>query len=99
MNGIFAYDGPIFRDKNGVFCDAVITDQVLNRYLEYVDHLYVLIRVSNLECTHEDAHLIPILSEKITVVEMPNFNTLNGFISKRNSKKQIASIIDICDMF
>lgn len=98
MNGIFAYDGPIFRDINGVFCDAVITDQVLERYLEYVDHLYVLIRVSKIECTHEAAHLIPILSNKITVVEMPNFNTFGGFISKKKSKIQISKIIDTCDM-
>lgn len=79
MTGMFSYDGPIFRDKNGVLCDTKFTDEVFLRYTQYVDKLYVVIRVKQLEQTFEEAHLSPITLPQVQVVEMPNVVSPKGF--------------------
>lgn len=99
MNGLFAYDGPIFKDMNGNYGDAVITDEVLSRYLEYVDHLYVLIRVEKINIPIEESKFIPILSKSVTIVEIPNLNTVSGFIHKSVVIDQITKVVQECDMF
>lgn len=99
MNGVFAYDGPIFIDRDGVYCDAVITDEVLSRYLEYVNHLYVLIRVSSIDTTYKEAHFLPILSKNVTIVAIPNIISVRGFFNRGQARNVIKGIVEKCDMF
>lgn len=99
MTGMFSYDGPIFRDKNGVLCDTKFTDEVFLRYTQYVDKLYVVIRVKQLEQTFEEAHLSPITLPQVQVVEMPNVVSPKGFLLRNKQKSKLQKLVSEADMF
>ena len=99
MIGVFSYDGPIFRDKNGVLCDTKFTDEVFSRYTKYVDKLYVVIRVKQLEMTCSEAHLSPITLPQVQVVEMPNVVSPRGFMTKHKQMDKLRTLVKRSDMF
>lgn len=99
MIGIFSYDGPIFRDKNGVLCDTKFTDEVFSRYTQYVDLLYVVIRVKQIDVTFEEAHLTPITLPQVHVVSMPNVVSPKGFLMRNKQKSKLKKLVAQTDMF
>lgn len=98
MIGIFAFDGPMYRDVNGQICDNKITDEILKRYLDYVDHLYLIIRVQNIRKTYIDSHLSPLFSDKVEILEVPNFVSPKGFIMKDKQIPRLEKIVEKADL-
>lgn len=83
MTGTFVFDGPLYCDCNGVYCNTTITNEMLDRYFTVVDKLYLLIRTIHIDIEHKTAHLKKLnLSDKIEVIEIPNLLTPSGFLTK-----------------
>lgn len=99
MIGIFSYDGPIFRDKNGILCDTKFTDEVFLRYTQYVDLLYVVIRVKQIDLTYEEAHLSPITLSQVHIVPMPNVVSPKGFLMRNKLRGKLKKLVSQADMF
>ena len=49
MIGLFSFDGPMYRDCNGVYCNTTITSEMFSRYFHVVDKLIVVIRTLHLD--------------------------------------------------
>lgn len=100
MTGLFAFDGPMYCDINGVYCNTTITNEMLKRYFVVVDKLYLLIRTIHLDETYEKRHLRPLeLHDNIEVVEMPNLNTPRNFLQRGRYASLIAEWVRKIDMF
>lgn len=99
MIGLFSFDGPMYRDKNGVYCNTTITSEMLSRYLDVVDKLIVVIRTYHLDKTYDEASLKKVEREGIEFVEIPNLNSLKGFlVDKRKYNKIILDQVKKADL-
>lgn len=99
MIGVFSFDGPMYRDKNGVYCNTTITSEMLSRYLDVVDKLIVVIRTYHLDKTYDEASLKKVEREGIEFVEIPNINSLKGFlVDKRKYNKIILDQVKKADL-
>lgn len=99
MTGAFVFDGPLYCDCNGVYCNTTITNEMLERYFSVVDNLYLIIRTIHIPETFKDAHLKElILGENIKVIEIPNFLTPKGFFFRSKSKSKMSEIIEQIDL-
>ena len=99
MKGLFAFDGPMYCDCNGVYCNTTVTNEMLNRFFVVVNELSLLIRTIHLNVTYKDARLQKLeLGEHIKVVELPNLNTISNYIRKRRYNKIIAEQVQKSDM-
>ena len=100
MVGLFSFDGPLYKDVNGVYCNTTITNEMLERYFEVVDKLVVVMRTIQINETYEKRHLKKLnLGENIVVKELPNLNTPTNFILRRQYRKTIAEYVKNSDMF
>lgn len=99
MNGLFTFDGPLYKDKNGIYCNTTITNEMLERYFCVVDKLYLLIRTFSIEQSYEDVHMTKLdLDNRIEVIEVPNLNTPIQYLNKQKHNKKFRKIISKCDM-
>lgn len=97
--GLFAFDGPLYRDRDGVYCNTTITNEMLNRYFCVVDILYLLVRTFPLDVSYKEVHLSKLeLDNRIIVIEVPNLNSPIQFICRRKYEKYFSSIITQCDL-
>lgn len=99
MFGVFSHDGPICKDKNGIYCAVTITEQMLERYLPYSEKLYIVTRVKKIEKTFLEAHLKPIVSDRFVIIEIGNILSPVGLITKFRYKKTIKAIVNKCSLF
>lgn len=98
MIGIFAFDGPMYQDINGVFCNMTVTEEMLQRYLVTVDKLYVLIRVEKINSTYQELHLSCIKDTRIEFIPLPNY--LSGFkMFDRELKNTVKEMVRKADLF
>lgn len=94
MIGLFTFDGPMYCDRNGVYCNTTVTNEMLNRYFEVVDRLCLMMRTIQLDETYKERHLKPLeLGNNIEVVEMPNLNTPKNFLRRGKYARQIAEYV------
>lgn len=99
MKGIFCCDWPIYKDDEGNYYDITLTDKVLERYINIVDELTILIRVKKLDDYSMINKLSKINLERIKIEEMPNILSLKGMIfEKKNMKKKLKEIVSDTDM-
>lgn len=84
MKGLFCFDGPMYCDVDGTYCNTTLTNQVFDRYLNVVDNLTIAIRTFHLDKSFEDEHLHEIKLKNLKIVECPNLNSVNGMIFERN---------------
>ncbi len=89
MIGLFSFDGPMYRDCNGVYCNTTITSEMFSRYFQVVDKLIVVIRTMHLEVTYEEANLKKVEFNGLEFVEIPNLNSINGFLIDRQKYKKV----------
>lgn len=100
MKGLFTFDAPLYCDRNGVYCNTTVTNEMLNRYFVVVDKLFLMMRTIHLDTTYEERHLKRLdLGDKIEVIEIPNFLTPANFLSKGKYRKKIFDLVKECDMF
>ena len=99
MVGLFTFDGPLYKDKNGIYCNTTITNEMLERYFCVVDKLYLLIRTFSIEQSYEDAHMTKLdLGNCIEVIEVPNLNSQIQYFSRHRYYKEFKEIVSKCDM-
>ena len=99
MIGLFTFDGPLYRDVNGIYCNTTITNEMLERYFTVVDKLVLLMRTIHLNDTYQERHLKRLeLENKIEVVEMPNLNTPKNFMRRSAYSKKIAEHVGKSDL-
>lgn len=99
MIGLFSFDGPMYKDINGVYCNTTITSEMFSRYFRVVDKLIVVIRTFHLNVTYEEAALSKVELEGLEFVEIPNLNSVKGFLGDRlKYKKLILEQILIADL-
>ena len=99
MTGLFTFDAPMYCDKNGVYCNTTITNEMLERYFAVVDKLYLLIRTDHIDQTYQERHLRKLeLGDRIEVVELPNPNTPRNFICSSLWKNIIKDYVRKVDM-
>ncbi|WP_194191049.1 glycosyltransferase [Clostridium chrysemydis] len=89
MVGLFSFDGPMYRDINGVYCNTTITSEMFSRYFRVVDKLVVVIRTYHLDKTYEEAALKKVDLEGLEFVEIGNLNSLKGFFFEKKKYKKI----------
>ena len=94
MVGLFTFDGPLYKDKNGIYCNTTITNEMLERYFCVVDKLYLLIRTFSIEQSYEDAHMTKLdLGNRIEVIEVPNLNSPIQYFSRHRYYKEFKEIL------
>lgn len=99
MIGIFTFDAPMYCDKNGVYCNTTVTNEMLERFFVVVDKIYLLMRTDHIEQTYKERHLLKLeLGDKIEVIEMPNPNTPRNFLFNGKAKSIIKRYVKLADM-
>ncbi|QHT48024.1 glycosyltransferase family 4 protein [Bacillus sp. SB49] len=99
MIGLFSFDGPMYRDSNGVYCNTTITSEMLSRYFHVVDELILVIRTFHLDKTYKEANLNKVDLKGIKIIEIPNINSFKGMLfDKKEYKRQIETQVDKADM-
>ncbi len=83
MIGLFCFDGPLYKDKNGVYCNVTLTDEMFKRYFCVVDRLYIIVRTYSVDKTYMEMNMKPLTIENVEVIEVDNLNTIKGFLRKR----------------
>jgi len=81
----------MYKDINGIYCNTTLTNEVFSRYLSVSNHLYVLIRTFALKNTYIEANLHEVNIDNMTIIELPNMNSIKGIIFKR---KGVINLID-----
>lgn len=90
MRGLFCFDGPMYRDINGIYCNTTLTNQVFERYLKVVDKLTIAIRTFHLEKSYKDENLQKIqLNDLLNIIECPNINSINGMLFDRKGTYEV----------
>ncbi|TCI21720.1 glycosyltransferase [Exiguobacterium sp. SL-9] len=89
MIGLFSFDGPMYKDINGIYCNTTLTNEMFSRYFEVVDELVVLIRTLPLDKTYIEANMQKVDLNNMKIIEIPNLNTVKGFLIERNEYSKI----------
>lgn len=99
MTGIFTFDGPMYKDCNGIYCNTTITNEMLNRFCGIVDKIYVIIRTIHLGIPYQEAKLQKLeTSGFVEIVELPNLNTPKHYIFRKQAVKLINTYVENTDM-
>lgn len=97
--GIFTFDGPLYKDINGIYCSMVVTNEMLSRFFSVVDELFVIIRVFCVDKTYPELNLCPLKPDKMTIIEVGNLLTPKGIIVERKAfEKSIQHVVEQADM-
>ena len=84
MIGLFCFDGPLYKDKNGIYCNVTLTNEMFERYFSVVDRLVLIIRTFHKNETYEQLNMKPLLLNKIEVIEAENFSNPKLFFKKKS---------------
>lgn len=99
LTGLFSFDGPLYRDKNGVYCSVTLTNEMFSRYFKVVDRLYLVIRIFQSEFSYQELNMKPLDISNMRVIEVENLVSLKGLIiDKYNFERRIRSIIKKSDL-
>lgn len=98
VKGLFTFDGPMYKDINGVYCNMTITTEMLTRYLSVVDELTVVIRTFNMNKTYKELSYQKVEHPRIKFIEIDNLNSIKGFFKKKRTKKIIEKEIIANDL-
>lgn len=99
MIGLFCFDGPLYKDKNGIYCNITLTNEMFSRYLKVVDKLIIVVRTFNINKTYLELNMKPLTLNEIEVIEINNFNTIKGFlVDKRLARNEIKKNVQKADL-
>ncbi len=99
MIGLFCFDGPLYKDKNGIYCNVTLTNEMFKRYFYVVDKLIIMVRTFSTDKTYEEMNMKPLTIKNIKVVEVDNFNTVKGFfLDKKSFERKAVIYISKADM-
>ncbi len=89
--GLFSFDGPLYKDINGNYCNVTLTNEMFSRYFTVVDKLVIMVRTFQTNKTYKEMKMKILDTANMEVVEVNNFNTIKGFLIERNRFKKIAT--------
>lgn len=89
MIGLFSFDGPMYKDCDGVYCNTTITSEMFKRYFSVVDRLIVVIRTFELDTTYIQANMKEVNLEGLEIIEIGNLNSPLTFLSERKKYTKI----------
>ena len=99
IKGLFCFDGPLYKDKNGIYCNITLTDEMFSRYFSVVDDLIIVVRTFNSNKSYQELNMKPLTMKNAKVIEIENLNTIKGFIFNRkifeNNVKQYVEEADL----
>lgn len=99
VRGMFTFDGPLYRDKNGVYCSINLTNEMFERFFTVVDRLYVVVRVYTSTQAYDELNLKPLNTVKMHIIEVDNFLTPMGLLYKKHCfEKNIRNIVTDMDL-
>lgn len=99
MIGLFSFDGPLYKDKNGIYCNVTLTDEMFKRFFTVVDKLVIMVRTFKVDKTYEEMNMKPLTIKNIKVVEVDNFNSIKGFlVDKSKFERQLEKYLCRVDM-
>ena len=97
--GLFCFDGPLYKDKNGTYCSITLTNEMFNRYFSVVDKLYVVVRAFSSDKTYKQLNMKPLDTNNISVIEVKNLLSPKGILfGKRKFKKEIKNTVEKSDL-
>ena len=98
MIAVWCNEGPVYEDKDGNFYGITINDKIINRYLEYVDKIYMLTRVRKIKKDEKRYSKIS-NNEKIEIISIPNCSSIKGILfNTKKAKKIIEQYIEKVDI-
>lgn len=89
MIGVWCTDGPLYKDSKDNYYSLTINEKIINRYLEYVDKLYILTRVRKLDNKITQSNIIN--NKQINIIEVPNCSSIKQLILNKNIAKNVIS--------
>ncbi|MGI1771413.1 glycosyltransferase family 4 protein [Streptococcus uberis] len=98
--GLFSFDGPIYKDRNGDYCSITVTDRMLSRYLDVCDKLYLLVRTFESDKSYIELNMPKLTNKNYEIVEIPNFYSLAYLLNFRNNNeiKNISKYVKDSDL-
>lgn len=97
--GLFSFDGPLYRDKDGVYCSITLTNEMFSRYFTVVNKLYLAVRIFQSEFSYQELNMKPLNTCNMKVIEVSNLVSPKGLImDKYNFEKEIRNIIKKTDL-
>lgn len=99
ITGLFTFDGPLYKDKNGVYCNVTLTDEMFSRYFYVVDRLIIMVRTYHSDKTYQELNMKPLTIKHIKVIEVGNFNSVKGFLVNEPSfEKRLPKLLNKVDL-
>lgn len=99
MIGLFCFDGPLYKDKDGIYCNVTLTNEMFARYFCAVDKLYVVVRTFVSDKSYKELNMKPLALDNMEVIEVGNFNTIHGFLEEKGKfKESIGELLDHVDL-
>lgn len=99
MTGLFSFDGPLYRDKNKIYCSVTLTDEMFSRYFAVVDKLVIMVRTYTSDKTYQELNMKPLTLDNIEVIEVDNLNSPKGYlIDKVVFEKRLPNLLKNVDM-
>ena len=99
IKGMFTFDGPIYKDVNGVYCSVTLTNEMFSRFFAVVDTLYVVVRTFESDKTYSELNLKPLNTDNMVMVDVPNIVSAKGLVLLKNKfKVDIKSMVEEMDM-
>lgn len=98
MVAVWCNEGPLYKSEDDQIYSLTINNSIIDRYLEYVDNIYMLTRVRKMEDKKDKYSKINI-TEKFKVVEMENCSSIKGIIfNSKKVKKEILKYLKLADI-
>ena len=97
MRVLFCNDGPIRMTEDERYFAGALNDEYFSKYAILGKNITIATRV--IGCTAEDEKkFTQLLSDKYTIVSVPNISNLKGIFFKKDAKKVLAEAIDNSDV-
>lgn len=99
MTGLFCFDGPLFKDKDGEYCSTTLTNEMFNRFFSVVDKLVLVIRCTNTNKTSNELNMKRLDTSRIEIITVDNLVSIKGLLVKKKAfEKKIESRIKRVDL-
>lgn len=89
MKLLFCHDGPIEKNKEGIFFSTGFNDEVFERYRVITDKISIAMRVHHVSQKNEKENYLRLSSSKYNVVECPDISSIKGILFNRRKCKKI----------
>lgn len=99
VRGLFSFDGPLYKDKNGIYCSVTLTNEMFDRFFSVVDDLYVVVRTFQSDKSFQELNMKPLITKHMKVIEVENLVSPKGLIfDKPAFEKSIRGVIKKSDL-